>query len=51
VTSDPVKELRLVPLLKACDRMTGRGLRKVKSLGSSRDMLPLGGGHKDAKLI
>jgi hypothetical protein len=26
-------------------------LRKVKSLGSLRDMLPIGDGHKDAKLI
>jgi hypothetical protein len=31
--------------------MTGCGLRKVKSLRSMRDMLPLGHGHKDAKLI
>jgi hypothetical protein len=51
VTSNPVKELRLVPLLKACDCMTGGRLCNVKSLRSMRDVLPLGDGHKDAKLI
>jgi hypothetical protein len=51
VTSDPVKELRLVPLLKVCDCMTGSRLREVKSLRSMRDVLALGDGHKDAKLI
>jgi hypothetical protein len=45
------KELRLMPILKACDRMTGSRLREVKSFRSMRDMLPLGDGHKDAKLI
>jgi hypothetical protein len=31
--------------------MTGSRLREVKSLRSMRDMLPLGDGHKDAKLV
>jgi hypothetical protein len=51
VASDPVKEPRLVSLLKACDCMTGSRLREVKSLRSLRDMLPLGDGYKDAKLV
>jgi hypothetical protein len=51
VTSDPVKEFRLVSILKACDCMTHSRLCEVKSLRSMRDMLPLGDGHKDAKLI
>jgi hypothetical protein len=51
VTSYPVKELRLVPLLRAGDGMTHSLLREVKSLRSLRDMLPLGDGYKDAKLI
>jgi hypothetical protein len=51
VATDPVKELRLVPILKACDCMTRSRLREVKSLRGMRDMLPLGDGHKDAKLI
>jgi hypothetical protein len=41
----------LVPPLKACDCMTGCRLREVKSLRGMRHMLPLGDGHKDAKLI
>jgi len=51
VTSNPVKEFRLVPLLKARDRMTGRRLRKIKGFRGLRDMLPFGDGHKDAKLL
>jgi hypothetical protein len=42
VTSYPVKELRLVPLLKAGDGMTRSLPREVKSLRSLRDILPLG---------
>jgi hypothetical protein len=44
-------EKLLAYLLKACDCMTGSRLCEVKSLGSMRDMLPLGDGHKDAKLV